>query len=383
MSEQAADGIEDGPESEPVDETLVLDGWHRGLGARMVSFAGYEMPIQYASGIMAEHNWTRASASLFDVSHMGQLMVTGEGAAAALEVILPGNIASLGDGRMRYSLILNEEGGVLDDLMVTRRGEGFYLVVNGAMKWDDIGHLAEYLPDAVTLNHMAEHALLALQGPRAVEALSSLLPGAEALFFMQAGAFAWKGEELWVSRSGYTGEDGFEISLPEGLAEAFASALLSHEAVQPAGLGARDSLRLEAGLPLYGHDLDETTDPIGAGLGFAIPKGRRAAGGFIGDAAIAKVVAQGAPRIRVGLAFDGRQPAREGAPIMADGMPVGAVTSGGFSPTLGKPIAMGFVDPAHAAIGTALAAEVRGKPLFATVVALPFVPHRYHRQGAA
>ena len=383
MSENTTDGIDDGPESEPVDAKLPLDAWHRGLGARMVSFAGYEMPIQYPAGIMAEHNWTREAASLFDVSHMGQLMVTGEGAGAALEAILPGNIAGLGEGRMRYSLLLNEEGGVLDDLMVTRRGEGFYLVVNGATKWDDIGHLAEHLPDEVTLNHMAEHALLALQGPRAVEALSSLLPGVEALFFMQAGAFPWNDQELWVSRSGYTGEDGFEISIPEDFVEAFANALVAHEAVKPAGLGARDSLRLEAGLPLYGHDLDETTDPLGAGLGFAIPKSRRSAGGFIGDAAIAKVSAQGPSRIRVGLAFDGRQPAREGASIIAGGTQVGIVTSGGFSPTLERPIAMGFVDPAHAALGTALSAEVRGKQLSAIVVALPFVPHRYHRQGAA
>jgi aminomethyltransferase len=383
MSEYTTDGIEDDPESEPVDAKLPLDGWHRASGARMVSFAGYEMPIQYPTGIMAEHNWTREAASLFDVSHMGQLMVTGEGAAAALEAILPGNIASLGEGRMRYSLLLNEEGGVLDDLMVTRRGDGFYLVVNGATKWDDIGHLVEHLPDEVTLNHMAEHALLALQGPRAVEALSALLPGVEALFFMQAAAFPWNDQELWVSRSGYTGEDGFEISIPEDFVEAFATALVEHEAVKPAGLGARDSLRLEAGLPLYGHDLDETTDPIGAGLGFAIPKSRRTAGGFIGSDAIAKVAAEGSKRIRVGLAIEGRQPAREAAPIVADGKEVGVITSGGFSPTLERPIAMGFVDPAHAAIGTQVSAMVRGKPLSATVVALPFVPHRYHRQGAA
>lgn len=370
---------DDGDEAALPLDPLPLEGWHRALGARMVPFAGYDMPIQY-EGIMAEHNWTRSSAGVFDVSHMGQLRVTGDGAGAALEAVLPGNVAALGEGCVRYSLLLDESGGVLDDLMVTRMAEGYYLVVNGATKWDDIAHLVEHLPDGVTLNHMVDHALLALQGPRAVEALAAIVPGVEALFFMEAGAFAWKDHELWISRSGYTGEDGFEISIPASAVEQFADALLGHEAVKPAGLGARDSLRLEAGLPLYGHDLDQQTDPISAGLGFAIPRVRREAGGFIGHAGLVRVIDAGPSRRRVGLLLDGRQPAREGAEIIAGDEVIGIVTSGGFSPTLERPIAMGYVSAVHAAPGTALEIEVRGKRLPATISILPFVPHRYHRK---
>ena len=362
----------------PLDP-LPLTGWHRAHGARMVPFAGYDMPIQY-DGIMAEHHWTRSSASLFDVSHMGQLRVTGEGAGEALEAVLPGNMTGLGEGQVRYSLLLDENAGVLDDLMVTRMADGYYLVVNGATKWDDIAHLIEHLPDEITLNHMTDHALLALQGPGAAGALADLVPGVEALFFMQAGAFAWQGHELWVSRSGYTGEDGFEISIAADAVEQLADALVAPDAVKPAGLGARDSLRLEAGLPLYGHDLDPLTDPISAGLGFAIPRARREQGAFIGHAALMERIASGPVRRRVGLLLDGRQPAREGATLLSGDREVGTVTSGGFSPTLERPIAMGYVTTDLAATGTALEVEVRNKRLAAQVCALPFVPHRYHRK---
>ena len=268
---------------------LPLDGWHRAHGARMVEFAGYSMPVQY-EGIIAEHLWTRGSAGLFDVSHMGQLTVSGEGAVEALEALLPGDISALKPGRLRYSLLLGENGGILDDLMVTNRGDHFYLVVNGATKWDDIAHLREHLPDDITLNHLDEHGLLALQGPKAAEALARLglepafagIGPLETLTFMQAGAYFWESRPLGVSRSGYTGEDGFEISVRAGDIVALADALCAQSEVKPIGLGARDSLRLEAGLPLYGHDLNEDTDPVSAGLGFAISKRRRAEGGFPG-----------------------------------------------------------------------------------------------------
>ncbi|MGV3769599.1 MAG: glycine cleavage system aminomethyltransferase GcvT [Sphingobium phenoxybenzoativorans] len=358
---------------------LPLDAWHRAQGGRMVGFAGYEMPIQY-EGIMAEHAWTREHAGLFDVSHMGQLSFTGEGADVALETLLPGDITGLKTFRQRYSLLLDEDGGILDDLMVSRRPDDIYMVVNGATKYDDIGWIIEHLPDEITMNHMDDQALLALQGPEAGAALASLIPGTADLFFMQCGPFSWDGVDLWVSRSGYTGEDGFEISLPGDTAVRFADALCALDAVKPIGLGARDSLRLEAGLPLYGHDIDTQAGPIGADLGFAVPKKRREAGGFFGHARIVRELAEGAPSRRVGLAIEGRLPAREGAVILAGGKPAGKVTSGGFAPTVGAPIAMGWVDAGHAAIGTALEIEVRGKRLAATVAPMPFVPHRYHRQ---
>ena len=366
------------PEELPPQE-LVLDSWHRAKGARMVEFAGYMMPIQY-EGIMAEHLWTREHAGLFDVSHMGQLSFTGEGVDTALEAIIPASLSSLAVGRQRYSLLLDEDGGILDDLMVSRRPDDIYMVVNGATKYDDIGWLIEHLPDDVTMNLMDEHALLALQGPEAVMALSRLVPGVEGLFFMQCAGFTWQGHELWVSRSGYTGEDGFEISLPAEAAEAFADALCSQPEVKPIGLGARDSLRLEAGLPLYGHDLSPEISVIGADLGFAILKKRREAGGYIGHDRVARELAQGAPVKRVGLSIEGKLPAREGAEIFVGGAKVGTITSGGHSPSLGVPVAMGWVDSAHAAPGTALEIEVRGKRLAARVAPMPFVPHHYHRQ---
>ncbi|MDX3908831.1 MAG: glycine cleavage system aminomethyltransferase GcvT [Sphingobium sp.] len=369
------------PDTDPVasgPEKLPLDAWHRAQGGRMVEFAGYQMPIQY-EGIMAEHAWTRTHAGLFDVSHMGQLSFTGEDVDAALETVLPGDILGLKTFRQRYSLLLNEDGGILDDLMVSRRPDDFYMVVNGATKYDDIGWLREQLPDAITMNHMEDQALLALQGPEAGAALAALIPATADLYFMQCDQFEYQGVPFWISRSGYTGEDGFEISLPAESASAFADALCALEQVKPIGLGARDSLRLEAGLPLYGHDIDERVSPIAADLGFAISKRRREHGGFIGHGRIARELTEGVPARRVGLAVDGRLPAREGSLIFAGEDQVGTVTSGGFAPTVGAPTAMGWVATDHTAIGTTLAIEVRGKRLSATVAAMPFVPHRYHR----
>jgi aminomethyltransferase len=362
-------------------EPLPLDAWHRARGARMVPFAGYEMPIQY-EGIVAEHTWTRESAGLFDVSHMGQLTISGEGVEAALEAVLPIDLSTLKHGNPRYSLLLDANGGVLDDLMVTRWSEGFYLVVNGATKWDDIAHLREHLPDEVSISHMDEHALLALQGPKAFAALDRLVIGdtpLASLTFMKGAAFKLGGVDAWISRSGYTGEDGFEISLPADSVAAVADLLCEQPEVKPIGLGARDSLRLEAGLPLYGHDMTPETSPIEAGLLFGINKRRRSEGGFPGAERIIREINEGTARKWVGLKLEGRLPAREGAEVFAGEAHVGTVTSGGFSPTLGAPIAMAYVASEHAATGTALEVEVRGRRLAATVTPTPFVPHRYHR----
>jgi glycine cleavage system T protein (aminomethyltransferase) len=383
-------------------EKLPLDAWHRAKGARMVPFAGYEMPIQY-EGILAEHEWTRSHAGLFDVSHMGQLVFSAETlgvpVAEALETLLPTEFKSWYLCRQRYSLLLAPDGGILDDLMVTRlpvrspfaaetgsdeRGiDRFYMVVNGATKWDDIAHLRERLPDQVVINHLAEQSLLALQGPAAVAALESVIAGVENLYFMEGAVFDWDGQRLLISRSGYTGEDGFEISVPAAKVRQLADELCAQPEVKPIGLGARDSLRLEAGLPLYGHDMTPEIDPVSAGLAFAISKARRQSGGFPGAEPILKLLAEGSPTRRVGLALEGRMAAREGAEVFAGDAKVGSVTSGGFSPTLGHPIAMAFVAAAHSSEGTELEIEVRGKRLSARVVAMPFVPHRYHRKGAA
>jgi aminomethyltransferase len=349
----------------------------------MVEFAGYSMPIQY-EGILAEHRWTRASAGLFDVSHMGQLIIAGPGAEKGLESVLPADLAILKEGRLRYSLLLNDEGGIVDDLMATRRGDHFYVVVNGATKQGDIAYLEERLPRGVVLDHMKEQALLALQGPRAVEALARLAPGVEQLGFMTGGSFTLDGGAVWISRSGYTGEDGFEISVPAGRATAVAELLAAQEEVKPIGLGARDSLRLEAGLPLYGHDLDTDTTPLEADLGFAISKRRRAEGGFAGWPRILREIEEGTVRRRVGLTVEGRQPVREGAAVVdADGDEVGKVTSGGFSPMLEAPIAMAYVPAASAEPGSEIRLVQRGKVFQAKVAPMPFVPHRYHRKGAA
>lgn len=359
--------------------TLPLDAWHRAKGGRMVEFAGYWMPIQY-EGIMAEHLWTRENAGLFDVSHMGQLIISGEDAAEALETLVPGDISSLKPGRMRYSLLLNDDGGILDDLMITNEGGRLGIVVNGAVKWEDIGHLRENLPDDINLNHNEDYGLLALQGPKAVDALARLVPDAAGLVFMQAARAEWHGHAIGLSRSGYTGEDGFEISLPHEALEAFVDALCAMEEVKPIGLGARDSLRLEAGLPLYGHDLNEEIDPIEGDLAFAISKRRREEGGFPGAPRILRHLADGSPRKRVGLLVDGKLPVREGAKLFDGEEEIGVVTSGGFAPSVGAPIAMGYVPRDHAAPGTAIAAEVRGKRVPCTVAAMPFVPHRYVRK---
>jgi aminomethyltransferase len=369
--------------SDAPDRTLPLDAWHRARGARMVSFAGYAMPIQY-EGIIAEHRWTRQSAGLFDVSHMGQLIVAGAEAEKGLESVLPADLGILKEGRLRYSLLLTDEGGIVDDLMATRRGDHFYVVVNGATKEGDIAYLKERLPRGVVLDHMKEQALLALQGPKAVDALARLVPGVEQLGFMTGGAFALGGDTIWISRSGYTGEDGFEISLPAARAAAIADLLAGQEEVKPIGLGARDSLRLEAGLPLYGHDLDSATTPVEADLGFAISKRRRSEGGFAGWHRIIKEIEEGPVRRRVGLAVEGRQPVREGAAVVdSDGDEVGKVTSGGFSPMLEAPIAMAYVPTASAEPGSAVRIVQRGKIFQARVSPMPFVAHRYHRKGAA
>jgi len=379
------DGLEEQVEALET-QLLPLDLWHRERGGRMVEFAGYWMPVQY-EGIIVEHLWTRENAGLFDVSHMGQLSVSGEGAAAALEALLPGEISALKPGRMRYSLLLDEQGGILDDLIVLNTGHDFAIVVNGATKWDDIGHLREHLPDAITLNHHDEQGLLALQGPKAAEALArlGLTPltddslAVTALKFMQAGVYDWEGRRLGISRSGYTGEDGFEISVHGEHIEALTSALCEQPEVKPIGLGARDSLRLEAALPLYGHDLTPDIDPISAGLAFAISKRRRAEGGFLGAERVLSLLAEGTATTRVGLVLEGRQAAREGASIWSGGERIGQVTSGGFSPSLQRPIAMATIAQAYAAEGTALDVEVRGKRLAASVVSMPFIPHRYYR----
>jgi aminomethyltransferase len=371
-----------GVEPQPLD-TLPLDDWHRAHGARMVPFAGYEMPVQY-EGIIAEHLWTRENAGLFDVSHMGQLLIHGHNVAKALEGLMPGDFQSAADMKPKYSLLLDEEGGIIDDLMATRRGDDFYVVVNGATKHGDIDHMQRRLPRDVVIDYMKEQALLALQGPRAAEALEAVVPGATELGFMQGGPFSWNGHHLWISRSGYTGEDGFEISVPGVAAAALADALNASELVKPIGLGARDSLRLEAGLPLYGHDLDTRTTPVMAGLNFAINKRRRVDGGFPGSMRILAELLNGAPQLRVGFEVEGRQPVREGALILdGEGSELGKITSGGFSPSLQRPIAMGYVATPLAEPGTALKLEQRGKLFEARVAAMPFVPHRYHRKGAA
>ena len=362
-------------------EVLPLDAWHRARGGRMVEFAGYHMPVQY-EGIIAEHLWTRGHAGLFDVSHMGQLELSGEGVDAAVEALLPIDLSTLKLGMQRYSLLLDEDGGVLDDLMVSRWPESLYVVVNGATKWDDLAHLREHLPDAITLNHLDDRALLALQGPQAFAALERHVSGEyplSALTFMRFGRFELGGVEITISRSGYTGEDGFEISLPAEAATRIADLLCGEPEVKPIGLGARDSLRLEAGLPLYGHDLGPDTSPVEAGLTFAINKRRRSAGGFLGADRVLRELADGAQRKWVGLTLNGRQAAREGAEVLAGDQKVGVLTSGGFSPSLEAPIAAAYVATAQSAPGTALEIEVRGKRLAATVTPLPFVPHRYHR----
>jgi aminomethyltransferase len=361
---------------------------HIALGGRMVEFAGYALPVNYSRGVLGEHLHTREKAGLFDVSHMGQALLSGRDAARKLERLLPGDIVALEPNRIRYSQFTNEQGGILDDLMVTRlapddKGERLFLVVNAACKDADFAHIRAKLAD-LRLDVLEDRALLALQGPSAAKVLEHYAPGVADLPFMAQGRFPWRGAELIISRSGYTGEDGFEISLPADTARPFADALLLEQEVEPIGLGARDSLRLEAGLCLYGHDIDTTTSPVEAGLAWSISKRRREEGGFPGAARIRKELIDGLTRQRVGLALEGKAPAREGAEIAnAEGITIGRVTSGGFAPSLGRPIAMGYVPPAFALEGTLVNLMVRGKPLPARVVPLPFVPNRYHRPARA
>ncbi len=365
-----------------------LHALHVELGARMVPFAGYEMPVQYPSGILAEHAHTRAAAGLFDVSHMGQAFLEGPDAARRFEALAPTDVATQPIGRLRYTQLLNESGGVLDDLMVARRPprkageELLFLVVNASRKEDDFAHIRRLLPD-LRLGELGDRALLALQGPKAASVLARRWPKLVELPFMGVASGAELGEtgaDYLVSRSGYTGEDGFEISLAASEAEVFARSLLREDEVRPVGLGARDSLRLEAGLCLYGHDLDETTSPVEAGLLWSIPKRRRAEAGFPGAARILREIAEGPGRRRVGLRLEGTAPAREGAEIVdRDGAAIGRVTSGGFGPSVGAPIAMGYVASAKAAIGEAVDLVVRGKKLAARVAPMPFHPHAYFR----
>ena len=357
-----------------------LHALHCELGAKLVPFAGYEMPVHYPPGILAEHLHTRAQAGLFDVSHMGQIRLGGASAPQALEALVPGELQTLAPMRMRYTLLLNDRGGVLDDLMATRLEDGLFLVVNASRKDADLAHLQDRLGSAATVEPLFDRALLALQGPAAAAVLARFVEGIARLPFMTAAEVEIGGAAGFVTRSGYTGEDGFEISLPAGEAEAFARGLLAAPEVLPIGLGARDSLRLEAGLCLYGHDIDETTTPIEADLGWTIGRRRRAEGGFPGAAVVLRELAEGAGRRRIGIRPDGRAPAREDTAIAsAGGSNIGRVTSGGFGPSVGGPIAMGYVDRAHAAEGAALDLVVRGVPRPARAVRLPFIPHRYHR----
>lgn len=365
---------------------------NRELGGRIVPFAGYAMPVQF-EGIMAEHHWTRQSAGLFDVSHMGQRFLIGpdhETTAAALEAMTPGAFAGLKYGAMRYTVLLNDSGGIVDDLIVTRSVSAdddgrLMLVVNGARKHIDDERMRASLPDGVSLVKADDRALMALQGPRAADVLEAFCENAKALTFMTATSAEFTLADgsvidCHVSRSGYTGEDGFEISVAADNAEAVARTLLAHESVKPIGLGARDSLRLEAGLPLYGNDLDETTSPVEAALTFAIAKARREQGGFPGSDRILNELREGPERLRVGLRPQGRAPVREGADILSPrGETIGNVTSGGFGPTVGGPVAMGYVDSAHAEAGVPVQLSGRRGPEPAHVVSLPFIPHRYVR----
>lgn len=363
-----------------------LDALHQELGARMVPFAGYSMPVQYRAGLMAEHHHTRDSAGLFDVSHMGQLRLLGTGAAAAFESLMPVDVIDLAPGRQRYGLLLTDEGTIIDDLMFVNRGGELFVVVNGACKVGDLQHIQERIGSRCEVVPMFDRGLLALQGPKAVDALKRLLPGVEKLVFMTGAAFDWRGADLFVTRSGYTGEDGFEISVPGDRAEALARELLKQPEVKPVGLGARNSLRLEAGLCLYGNDIDTTTTPVEGALTWAIQKVRRTggarAGGFPGaERVLAQLDGREAiARKRVGLVALERVPVREHTELKdAGGLRVGEVTSGLLAPTADKPIAMGYVPPQLATPGSRLQAMVRGKAVPMEVSALPFVPNRYYR----
>lgn len=377
------------PATAPLSRTPLYD-LHVALGAKMVPFAGYEMPVQYPLGVLKEHLWTRDKAGLFDVSHMGQAaLIAADGkhetVAQFLEMLVPADMGSLKVGQQRYTQLLTPDGGILDDLMVTRpmapdANGVLLLIVNAGCKDADYVHIGKHLPSGIRLEIMSDRALLALQGPAAGAVMTLLSPDAAALGFMTARSTKIGAIDCHVSRSGYTGEDGFEISVPNSSAVALAHILLANPAVQPIGLGARDSLRLEAGLCLYGHDIDTTTSPIEAGLNWSIQKRRRVEGGFPGSARIQAELANGPERVRVGIKPDGRAPAREGTEIVdGSGASVGIITSGGFGPTVNGPIAMGYITRDAATPGTSVQLMVRGKPLPATVTAMPFAPHRYKR----
>jgi aminomethyltransferase len=363
-------------------KTTPLTEAHVALGARMVEFAGYSMPVQYTDGVLKEHLWTREHAGLFDVSHMGQARLRGADPLASFEKLTPGDFRGLKPGKQRYSMLLNAQGGIVDDLMAARPDDdGLFVIVNGACKEGDYRLIAEALAGEAVVERLEDRALIALQGPEAAAVFAAHVPEAAAMVFMEARALTGFGVELIVSRSGYTGEDGYEISIPALAAVAVWTALLADERVKPIGLGARDSLRLEAGLPLYGHDLDETVSPVEADLGFALSKRRREAGDFPGAARIRGELLGQPARVRVALKVLEGAPAREGAQIAdAAGAVIGVVTSGGFSPCLKQGIALGFAPPQHAAVGTRLKVIVRGKPQACEVAQAPFVPHRYVRK---
>jgi aminomethyltransferase len=370
--------------------TTPLNALHLELGARMVPFAGYSMPVQYPAGLMAEHAQTRNAAGLFDVSHMGQLRLVGHDAAAAFESLMPVDVIGLGVNKQRYGLLLTDEGTIIDDLMFVNRdyanGGDLFVIVNGACKAGDIAHIQAKIGQRCEVIPMPERALLALQGPQAVTALQRLVPGVEQLVFMTGGNFEWNDADLYITRSGYTGEDGFEISVHQTQADALARALLAEPEVKPIGLGARNSLRLEAGLCLYGNDIDTTTTPVEAALNWAMQKVRRTggerAGGFPGaDKVLAQLDASlPLTRKRVGLIAKDRVPVREHVELQnAEGQRIGEVTSGLIGPTINQPIAIGYVEPAYAALGTPVNAIVRGKAVAMEVAAMPFVPTRYYR----
>ena len=366
--------------SDDLKKTPLYDA-HVAAGARMVPFAGYSMPVQYRDGVLKEHLWTREHAGLFDVSHMGQAKLRGVSPLSAFEEVTPGDFIGLKPGKQRYSLLLNKRGGIVDDLMAARPDDdGLFVVVNGACKDNDFKVIDDELAGQVRIERMEDRALLARQGPQAAAVLAQHAPDAAGMVFMDAARMSAFGCDAFVSRSGYTGEDGYEISVPAAEAVRVWNTLLADERVRPIGLGARDSLRLEAGLPLYGHDIDETTSPVEAGLSFAVSKKRRDAGDFPGAYRIMQELAEEPQRVRVGLRVEGA-PAREGAEIADEsGAVVGKVTSGGFSPSLNAPIAMGYVSPALAEAGVKLKVIVRGRSQDAEVVPMPFVPHRYVRK---
>jgi aminomethyltransferase len=366
------------PHSEAPLQRLALHGLHEELGARMVPFAGYDMPVQYPAGIIAEHTHTRLAASFFDVSHMGQVSVRGDNPAKAIEALVPADILNLAPGRVRYTQLTNDGGGIIDDLMITNVGDYLYLVINASRRAEDLTCLQAGLGGYGVA--VLDRSLFALQGPAAAQVMSRFAPGAETLSFMSSAPFIVDRCPLAVTRCGYTGEDGFEITVPSADAERIARALLAEQEVLPAGLGARDTLRLEAGLCLYGNDIDETTTPVEAGLAWSIAKRRRNDGGFRGAAVIQRQIQEGADRRLVGIQPAGRAPVRPPADIQnLAGASVGQITSGGFGPTIGGPIAMGYVEGDYAAPETEITVRVRGKPLPARIVTLPFVPHRYFK----